>query len=117
MYKRQEEGYPAYLSSRLAGYYERAGVVECLGNQLKGSISAISAVSPAGGDISELSLIHIFAGGHVINIAINALGAYVHSSRLQYVEFFGKFYDGGGHLFEPLAARGKYHQVTDGLKK
>lgn len=40
-----------------------------------------------------------------------------HSSRLQYVEFFGKFYDGGGHLFEPLAARGKYHQVTDGLKK
>lgn len=59
----------------------------------------------------------IFAGGHVINIAINALGAYVHSSRLQYVEFFGKFYDGGGRLFAPLAARGKYHQVMDGLKK
>jgi V/A-type H+-transporting ATPase subunit A len=49
-----EEGYPAYLSSRLAQFYERAGVVECLGGDgRKGSLTAIGAVSPPGGDTSE----------------------------------------------------------------
>jgi V/A-type H+-transporting ATPase subunit A len=49
-----EEGYPAYLASRLAQYYERAGVVECLGSDSRqGSITAIGAVSPPGGDTSE----------------------------------------------------------------
>ncbi len=49
-----EEGYPAYLGSRLAQFYERAGVVETLGSESKeGSLSVIGAVSPAGGDISE----------------------------------------------------------------
>jgi V/A-type H+-transporting ATPase subunit I len=46
--------------------------------------------------------------GHVFNIAINALGAYVHSSRLQYVEFFGKFYEGGGRTFNPFMVKTKY---------
>ena len=49
-----EEGYPAYLSSRLAQFYERAGKVVCLGSDGRvGSLSAIGAVSPPGGDISE----------------------------------------------------------------
>ena len=50
-----EEGYPAYLGSRTAGFYERAGRVECLGGDGKrlGSLSVIGAVSPAGGDFSE----------------------------------------------------------------
>lgn len=49
-----EEGYPAYLGSRLAQFYERAGVVECLGeDDRKGSLTAIGAVSPPGGDTSE----------------------------------------------------------------
>lgn len=48
-----DEGYPAYLGSRLAEYYERSGKVRCLGSDLEGSITAISAVSPSGGDISE----------------------------------------------------------------
>ncbi|AMC94275.1 ATP synthase subunit A [Erysipelothrix larvae] len=49
-----DEGYPAYLGSRLAEVYERAGVVDVLGeNQEKGSITMIGAVSPAGGDLSE----------------------------------------------------------------
>ncbi len=49
-----EEGYPAYLASRLAQFYERAGVVECLGTgDRQGSVTAIGAVSPPGGDISE----------------------------------------------------------------
>ena len=49
-----EEGYPAYLASRLAQFYERAGVVECLGSdERRGSLTAVGAVSPPGGDLSE----------------------------------------------------------------
>lgn len=64
-----EEGYPAYLSSRIAEFYERAGVVKCLGGDgRQGSISAIGAVSPPGGDISEpvsqatLRIVKVFWG-------------------------------------------------------
>ena len=49
-----EEGYPAYLSSRLAQFYERAGAVECIGSdERRGSLTAVGAVSPPGGDLSE----------------------------------------------------------------
>lgn len=49
-----EEGYPAYLGSRTASFYERAGIVECLGNDKRGgSLTVIGAVSPPGGDFSE----------------------------------------------------------------
>ena len=49
-----EEGYPAYLASRLAQFYERAGVVECMGSDSRqGSLTAVGAVSPPGGDLSE----------------------------------------------------------------
>ena len=64
-----EEGYPAYLSSRLAEYYERAGIVKTLGTDERvGSITAISAVSPPGGDLSEpvsqatLRIVKVFWG-------------------------------------------------------
>lgn len=64
-----EEGYPAYLSSRLAEYYERAGIVKTLGSDDRtGSITAISAVSPPGGDLSEpvsqatLRIVKVFWG-------------------------------------------------------
>ena len=64
-----EEGYPAYLSSRLAEFYERAGIVKLLGSESKvGSITAIGAVSPPGGDMSEpvsqatLRIVKVFWG-------------------------------------------------------
>lgn len=64
-----EEGYPAYLSSRLAEFYERAGIVNVLGSkENKGSITAIGAVSPPGGDLSEpvsqgtLRIVKVFWG-------------------------------------------------------
>ncbi|HKM02269.1 MAG TPA: V-type ATPase 116kDa subunit family protein, partial [Sedimentibacter sp.] len=49
--------------------------------------------------------------GHSFNFAINALGAFVHSARLQYVEFFGKFYEGGGEAFNPLIKKTKYYKI------
>lgn len=56
----------------------------------------------------------IFIGiiGHTANLLINALGAYVHTSRLQYVEFFGKFYQGGGNPFSPFKYRTKYTSIN-----
>ncbi|NLI98992.1 V-type ATP synthase subunit A [bacterium] len=49
-----EEGYPAYLSARIAEFYERAGLVECLGSDSRrGALSVIGAVSPPGGDLSD----------------------------------------------------------------
>ena len=64
-----EEGYPAYLTSRLAQFYERAGKVVCLGSdERQGALSAIGAVSPQGGDISEpvsqatLRIVKVFWG-------------------------------------------------------
>ena len=64
-----DEGYPAYLGSRLADYYERAGKIKCLGSDgREGSITAIGAVSPPGGDISEpvsqstLRIVKVFWG-------------------------------------------------------
>ncbi|HDZ69469.1 MAG TPA: V-type ATP synthase subunit I [Phycisphaerales bacterium] len=50
----------------------------------------------------------VLVGGHSFNIAINALGAFVHTLRLQYVEFFPKFLVGGGRLFEPLSKEYKH---------
>ena len=60
------------------------------------------------GGLGILVLIIVFIGGHTFNILINALGAYVHASRLQYVEFFGKFYEGGGKAFNPFKIKTKY---------
>jgi V/A-type H+-transporting ATPase subunit A len=48
-----EEGYPTYLASRLASFYERAGRAECLGKGLEGSVTVVGAISPPGGDFSE----------------------------------------------------------------
>lgn len=50
----------------------------------------------------------VFVIGHALNLAINALGAYVHTNRLQFVEFFGKFYEGGGRKFNPFAEHTRY---------
>lgn len=58
-------------------------------------------------------LIVVFIVGHVFNILINALGAYVHASRLQYVEFFGKFFEGGGQAFQPFRIKTKYVELKD----
>ena len=53
----------------------------------------------------------IFVGGHLFNVLLSSLGAYVHTCRLQYVEFFGKFYEGGGKPFSPLKSRNKFITV------
>lgn len=58
--------------------------------------------------IKYLAMTLVLVIGHILNFALNALGAYVHSCRLQYLEFYGKFLEGGGEPFSPLIADTKY---------
>lgn len=58
--------------------------------------------------IGVIMLIVIFLFGHTLNLLINLLGAYVHTNRLHYVEFFQKFYEGGGKKFTPFGLNTKY---------
>lgn len=92
--------------ARLFGLSLSGGVVAMVINQICG---VIIGFLPA--DLSFIGYIisiPIFAFGHLFNIGISALGAYVHDSRLQFIEFYGKFYEGGGHLFVPFGSKIKY---------
>lgn len=77
------------------------------------SVVNILATMAGNSIIGVLLFAVIFVFGHLMNLAINALGAYVHSARLQYVEFFGKYYEGGGAKFDPLRIKTKYVKVTE----
>ena len=65
------------------------------------------------GIVGVIGFIAVFVIGHVLNLAINLLGAYVHTNRLQFVEFFGKFYEGGGKPFEPFKSDTKYVDIKE----
>jgi len=66
-----------------------------------------------GGIIGAIVMLLVFTVGSALNLGINTLGAYVHTARLQYVEFFGKFYEPGGKPFTPVMANTKYIMVTN----
>lgn len=63
--------------------------------------------------IGIIFMIIIFIIGHAVTIGLNALGSYVHTMRLQYVEMFSKFYDGGGKPFEPFTLNSKYFKTKN----
>ena len=63
--------------------------------------------------VKLLMFIVVFIFGHTVNMIINLIGAYVHTNRLQYVEFFSKFYEGGGRSFTPLKSNTKYFNIKE----
>lgn len=91
--------------SRLLALGLATGVIGTVINQM--------GAMGGGNIIGLIMFLVVFAFGHAVNFGINALGAYVHTNRLQYVEFFGKFYEGGGRPFEPFAAHTKYYKFKE----
>ncbi len=77
--------------------------------QVVNTMGALGGKSVAG----VIMFVLIFIFGHLLNFAINALGAFIHSARLQFVEFFGKFFVDGGEPFDPYRMNTKYVKVED----
>lgn len=104
-------GITSYLSdfvsySRLLALALATGVISQVFNQM-----AVMVGSSGGVGIVLLIIVCII--GHAFNIGISLIGCYVHTSRLQYVEFFGKFYEGGGEAFAPLSANTKHFKFKE----
>ncbi|MEX1376942.1 MAG: V-type ATP synthase subunit I [Eubacteriales bacterium] len=89
--------------ARLFGLGLATGVIGMIVNQM--------AQMVAKGVFGWIAAIVIFVGVHLFNLAINSLGAYVHSTRLQYVEFFGKFFVDGGVPFKRFEPTTKYYNI------
>ncbi|MBE6715856.1 MAG: V-type ATP synthase subunit I [Ruminococcaceae bacterium] len=70
-------------------------------------------VLPSNKILKLIMFIGVAIVGHIANFAINVIGAYVHTNRLQYVEFFGKFYEGGGRAFVPFEAKTNYYKFKE----
>lgn len=94
--------------SRLLALGLSTGVVASVVNVL-GTISSNLIVK-------GIMLVFVFIFGHSVNIAVNLIGSYVHTNRLQFVEFFSKFYEGGGRAFTPLKANTKYYRFKEETK-
>lgn len=112
-----EEGYPAYLSSRLAEFYERAGFVKCLGSSdREGAISAIGAVSPPGGDTSEpvsqgtLRIVKVFWG-------LSATLAYRrHFPAIDWLKSYSLYSDTMNEYFDSKVKKGWSNQVQTAME-
>ena len=80
-----------------------------------GQVMNMLGTLPKNPVIKPVAFLLVFCAGHAANLAINIIGAYVHTNRLQYVEFFSKFYEGGGRAFVPFEANTKYYRFKEEL--
>jgi V/A-type H+-transporting ATPase subunit I len=79
------------------------------------NVMAKVAISLFPHGIGIIAAILILIGGHIVNMAFNALGAFVHTLRLQYAEFFPKFFVSGGREFRPLCKNYRYVKIDTGV--
>ncbi|MDF2908495.1 MAG: hypothetical protein K0R34_3816 [Herbinix sp.] len=105
-------GITGYLSDVLS--YSRLLALGLASGVISSVINKMAAMAGKG-VVGPLVFIIILLFGHAINFAINILGAYVHTNRLEYVEFFGKFYGGGGRSFNPFSMKTKYYKVKENV--
>lgn len=78
-----------------------------------GSVVNMMGTLPQNMVLKTVLFIVVFVFGHTVNFGINVIGAYVHTNRLQYVEFFSRFYEGGGNAFNPLKVNSKTFQFKE----
>ena len=79
-----------------------------LASAVIGQVVNVVATMKGASFIGFILMIAVFAIGHALNLVINVLGTFVHTARLQYIEFFGKFYEDGGTPFRPITPAEKY---------
>lgn len=77
------------------------------------SVINLIGTMPSNPVIKGIMLTLVFVVGHIANLAINLLGAYVHTDRLQFVELFSKFYEGGGRAFSPLKVNTNFIEIKE----
>ncbi len=82
-----------------------------------GAVFNLLGTLAGNGIAGVILMLVIFPVGHAISFALNVLGAYVHTLRLQYVELFSKFYDGGGREFKTFSIKNKYVGIDYGNKE
>jgi len=111
------------------GLYSLYGIIGCFGDILSyvrlfalglATLAMAVAINTMAGMVMGMSkfgiilAIPIFVGGHLFNMAINVLSGFIHTVRLQFVEFFTKFYQGGGRTFRPFAIENRYVEIVSG---
>ncbi len=102
-----------YLSDILS--YSRLLALGLATGSIAGVVNLMGSL-PGNKIVKAIVLAVVFVFGHALNIAINLLGAYVHTNRLQFVEFFSRFYEGGGRAFDPLKVNTKYIQLKEEIQ-
>ena len=93
--------------SRLLALGLATGVIASVMNQLGAMGKGMGVI------LGTLMFLVVYAVGQALNFGIKVLGAYVHSNRLEFVEFFGKFYEGGGRKFAPLGIHTKHYKIEE----
>lgn len=88
--------------------YSRLMALGLSGGFIAGAVNMIARMLAESGVVGMVFAFVIFVGGQLFNLGLSLLGAYVHSIRLIFVEFFGKFYDGGGKAFNIYRSKEKY---------
>jgi len=120
------------IAKRLAkGAYEVYGIIQLFADVLSYSrllalglatsviatvVNTIASMAGATPFVGPVMAVVILILGHIGNLLINTLSGFIHTARLQFVEFFTKFYEGGGRKFEPLKKEGKYTIIMDRME-
>ncbi len=118
---RRKKGFAGKLLGGLGGLYALINYVSDLLSYSRilalglaaaviGQVVNILATLKGASFIGFILMVAVFCVGHLLNLVINVLGTFVHTARLQYIEFFGKFYEDGGTPFKPMAVCDRYSE-------
>ncbi|GHU38879.1 hypothetical protein FACS1894105_13230 [Clostridia bacterium] len=105
----------AYVSDLLS--YARILAIALAGGVISMVINLLGTMGGFGYGLGIIALLIALAVGHLLNIALSLLGAFVHAARLQYIEFFGKFYENGGKPFTPVIPEPKYTSIANNIEE
>jgi V/A-type H+-transporting ATPase subunit I len=122
---RRKKGLLAKLTGGLLGLYDLINYASDLLSYSRvlalglaagviGQVINTIATLKGGSVVGIILMIVVFIIGHLLNLVINVLGSFVHTSRLQYIEFFNKFYEDGGTPFTPMTPSERFTREQDG---